>query len=142
MISLSSLLNTGNTETISDLWDRTFLNYTPEKPDSWLDPEGLIQDDLQLPQNAVPLLSFLLDQPHGPELHRDRIQAYCEFFAAVWQTKFSAGEWKTALPFLKRCAELWQNQKLFTRLADAVEKAIFAEGSLSVKTETPLFNGK
>ena len=83
------------------LWDRSFLNYTPGAPDRWIDPEQEYDGFFDDPCIAVPILMKLDD--------RDRQQAYVEYFAAVWRQHF-AGEYErleAVLPLLEMATAQW-----------------------------------
>lgn len=110
---------------ITAVWDRTFLNYTPEFPDRWHDPENEFSEDLQSPEHAVCYLEKLMDHQSGPA-DTDRIRAYCEFFAAVWRIRFSRKELEIALPFLKKTVSWFPETEYFRILADAVEQKLIS----------------
>lgn len=87
--------------TLLRLWDRAFLNYTPDAPDRWIDPEQEYDGFFDDPHIAVPILMLLKD--------RDRQQAYVEYFAAVWSRHFAGqnGCLEAALPLLEMAVEQW-----------------------------------
>jgi len=92
---------------LNAVWDRSFLNYTPESPGHWRDPEHEYTENMEDPAQAVPYLNMLLAAPGGTERFRDRVQAYCEFFAAVWRTNFMRSDLKPMAALLKRSAGSW-----------------------------------
>ena len=98
------------------VWDRAFLNYTPQAPDRWIDPEQEYSDFFDCPDVAVPVLQKIGD--------RDRTQAYVEYFAAVWRTHFSVAERMTTLPLLRQAAVSWTDRKDdLERLINAILKS-------------------
>lgn len=105
-------------------WKRAFLNYTPAAPGHWRDPENEYGGNLEHPSHAVPFLSLLLASPGGPDRFRDEIQAYCEFFAAVWRTVFSASALRRMVPLLRKTSALWPETPGFRDLLVAVEREL------------------
>lgn len=89
---------------LSRLWDRSFLNYTADAPDRWIDPEQEYDGFFDDPCVAVPILIKLDD--------RDRQQAYVEYFAAVWRQHFAGqnGCLEAVLPLLEMGAEQWTDR--------------------------------
>ncbi len=88
---------------LKDLWDRVFLNYTPSAPDHWTVPES--PDFFDDPCVAVPILQKLGD--------RDRQQGYVEYFAAVWREHFAGKPecLNAMLPMLKQAQNEWTERK-------------------------------
>lgn len=105
------------TRELCRIWDRAFLHYTPAAPDRWCDPELEFDDFFDAPQIALPLLEKIGE--------RDRLQAYVEYFAAVWRTHFQPEEWQLTLPVLSRAAEIWQDRNAdLQRLIRAIQEAV------------------
>lgn len=105
---------------LTAVWDRTFLNYTEEFPDRWHDPEDEFSEDLQLPEHAIPYLKKLTELENSSAT-TDTVQAYWEFFAAVWRIRFDINQLNIALPFLRETVLQRKDVPYFKNLLDAVE---------------------
>ena len=109
---------------LTAVWKRAFLHYTPAAPGHWRDPGNEYGGNLEHPSHSVPFLSMLMASPGGPDRFRDEIQAYCEFFAAVWRTAFSATALRRMAPLLRKASALWPETPGFRDLLRAVEREL------------------
>lgn len=98
-------INAMNQDDLIRLWDRVFLNYTPDAPDHWTDPTAQEKNVFfEDPLIAVPILLKIGD--------RNRQQAYVEYFAAIWRQNFSRKpeSLHAALPLLQYAANQWNDR--------------------------------
>ncbi len=70
-------------ESLSAAWMRSFLNYTPEAPGVWRDPEQQYTGNLDHPDCALPYLLRLLREQGRCRETLDQVLAYLQFYAAV-----------------------------------------------------------
>ncbi len=73
------------TESLSAAWKRSFLNYTPEAPGHWRDPEQVYSGNMDQPGHAVPYLLRIIREQGTAREALDQVLAYLQFYAAVRQ---------------------------------------------------------
>lgn len=111
---------------LMEAYQRTFLNYAPQCPNHWSDPEGLWLGNPDLPECGTSVLYAICAARRAgcaSAEDRNRIACYYEFFAAVIPA-FSYEDLFYAREGLQLAEALFPEQKAYRILLDAVQEKL------------------